>query len=650
MIHAGPLVGFQHYPPIHRLLAETHPAAIAVFLVQTVAVAWGLVATRRTRTRMLPSTGRWVLLLIGAAFVLTSATLSRSAATYAEELLFASFVQLAALGNIFLIVTSFPGDWLERAGALFDRILGPAGLERAEPGPVDRFAWVLAAWVAGLSALLALGSYQGHPHVPDELAYLLQSRYFADGRLSMSLPLVPEAFNVDLMTYQATRWFSPFSPGWPAILAVGAFLGVPWVVNPLLGGGSLLLAYVLLREFYPRRTARIALILLASSPWHLFMGMNLMSHMATLTCALAAAVCVARLRRDPRIRWAVLGGCFVGIVGLIRPLDGAAVALLVGLWSLGARGRRFRFAPSMTLTAMTIATGAMVLPYNRHLTGSGTAFPVSVYMDATFGAGRNDLGFGSNRGVGWPGLDPLPGHGPVDVAINANFNLFQINTELLGWATGSLFLLLVWLSSGRTRRSDWEMVAAAGMVAGIHSFYYFSGGPDFGARYWYLAIIPCLALTARGIEYLEGSAEGATPGAGRRVLLGAGVLALAAVLVFVPWRAADKYFHYRGMRPDIRRIPAEHRVGNGIVLVRGKRHPDYASAMAYNPVDFNAPRPLFAWDRGPDVRRKLAAAYPGRLFWIVAGPTLTGGGYRMIAGPLTGAELVARPDSLGSPP
>src|SRR6185503_18625129 len=112
--------------------------------------------------------------------------------------------------------------------------------------------------------------------------------------------------------------------------------------------------------------------------------------------------------------------------------------------------------------------------------------------------------------------------------------LFQINTELLGWATGSLFLLLVWLSSGRTRRSDWEMVAAAGMVAGIHSFYYFSGGPDFGARYWYLAIIPCLALTARGIEYLEGSAEGATPGAGRRVLLGAGVLALAAVLVFVP--------------------------------------------------------------------------------------------------------------------
>ena len=163
-------------------------------------------------------------------------------------------------------------------------------------------------------------------------------------------------------------------------------------------------------------------------------------------------------------------------------------------------------------------------------------------------------------------------------------------------------------------------------------------------------IIPCLALTARGIEHLENGAERVVSGGAPRVLAGVGVLGAVTLLVFIPWRAIDKYHHYRGMRPDIRRIAAAHPLQDGIVLVRGKRHPDYASAMAYNPVDFSAARPLYAWDRGSDVRRQLAAAYPGRAFWIVDGPTVTGSGYQLVAGPLTGAQLVVRPDSLLLPP
>jgi 4-amino-4-deoxy-L-arabinose transferase-like glycosyltransferase len=425
---------------------------------------------------------------------------------------------------------------------------------------------------------------------------------------------------------------------------------VPWLVNPVLAGVNILLAYRLLREIYLRRTARIAVVLFAVSPWNLFMAMNIMPHTATLTCALAAALAVARLRRDPRVRWAAVAGLFVGMVGLIRPLEGAAVGVLLGLWSLGAGGRRFRLAPAAALSAVTLATGALILPYNRYLTGSATTFPIMAYTDALYGPGRNDLGFGSNRGLGWSGLDPLPGHGPADVAINANFNLFQINTELLGWATGSLLVLLVWLVSGRLRRPDWMMLAVIGVVAGIHSFYNFSGGPDFGARYWYLVIIPCLALTARGIEHLEAEAERAAPRGAPRVLAGVGILVALAVLVFIPWRAIDKYYHYRGMRPDIRRIARDHPLNDGIVLVRGRRHPDYASAMVYNPVDFSAARPHYAWDRGPDVRRQLAESYPGRAFWVVNGPTVTGHGYELIAGPLTGAQLIVRPDSLVSPP
>jgi 4-amino-4-deoxy-L-arabinose transferase-like glycosyltransferase len=645
MVQAGPFVRYQHYPPLPRLLAETHPAALAVFLLEIIAVLWGLAAAGRRAGSLPTPPGQWTLLLLGAGFVLTSTTLSRSLSDYAGELLLASLVQLVHLGCVFLLARSLTAPEREAISGVASRWLGPPGEPAGEAEAGDRFAWMPAIWVTAVAAILALVSYQSHPHVPDEVVYLLQAHYFAEGRLTLPLPPVPEAFDLDLMTYEATRWFSPTSPAWPAILAIGVVAGAPWLVNPVLGGVNVLLAYRLLLAFYPRRTARIAVVLLAVSPWNLFMAMSFMPHTATLTCALAAAVAVARLRRDPRLRFALIGGFFLGMVGLIRPLEGVVLALLLGLWSLGARGRRLRLLPSVGLTLAALGTAAIVLPYNTHLTGSAGTFPINTYVDARYGAGHNDLGFGSNRGMGWSGLDPLPGHGAADVAINANFNLFQINVELLGWATGSLLVLLLWLGTGRAARSDRLMLAAIVAIAGIHSFYYFSGGPDFGARYWFLAIVPCLALAARGIEELERRADAMTPGAGGRVLGATGALVAGALLVFVPWRAADKYHYYRGMRPDIRQLSARYPWSDGIVLIRGNRHPDFASAAVYNPVDLGRELPVYAWDRGGDIRRRLVAAYPGRRFWIVNGPTLTGRGYQVAAGPLSSEALLARADS-----
>ena len=130
----------------------------------------------------------------------------------------------------------------------------------------------------------------------------------------------------------------------------------------------------------------------------------------------------------------------------------------------------------------------------------------------------------------------------------------------------------------------------------------------------------------------------------------AGILMASGLLLFIPWRAADKYFHYRGMRPDLRRLASDRAFGDAIVLVRGRRFPDYASATVYNPIDPNSHQQLFAWDRGPEIRRELVHAFTGRPFWIVNGPSLGRDGYAVVAGPLTGTELLARPDSLAPAP
>ncbi|HTL06576.1 MAG TPA: hypothetical protein VL241_12575 [Gemmatimonadales bacterium] len=650
LIHAGHSVGYQHYLPLATLLRSGPRLPQLVLSLQVVAVAWGLLRSRAALARALRVAGGRALWGVAAVLLLGSATLSRSPLTYAGELLLAGFIQLVQLGNVVLVCIALPGRWLAAVGRGADRLLGPPGASEPAPGGPDRFAWGLAAGVTAIALALAWLSYQRHPHIPDEVVYLYHARYFAAGRLAMPLPPVPEAFNVDLMSYQATRWFSPVPPGWPAVLAVGAWLGAPWLINPLLGGVNLLLAYVLLRELYPRRTARVAVLLLAASPWALFMAMNFMSHTATLTGALVAAVAVGRLRRDPRLRWAALGGLGIALVGLIRPLDGFTVALLLGLWSLGARGVRLRLLPAAALTLATLLASSSVLPYNRALTGSARTFPIMQYTDAMYGVGSNAMGFGANRGLGWPGVDPFPGHGPIDVLVNANFNLFQTNVELLGWATGSLLLLALYLATGRLRRADWQMLTVLGLVIGLHSFYWFSGGPDFGARYWYLILLPCLALSAQGLTLLERKADAQASGAGARVLAGAGLLIAGALLVFVPWRAIDKYYHYRGMRPDVRRLAAHGRFGEAIVLIRGRRFPDYASAATYNPIDPAAPQTLFAWDRGPDTRRALARRFAGRPFWILDGPTVTRAGFQVVAGPLTGEQLLARGDSLPPAP
>lgn len=173
------------------------------------------------------------------------------------------------------------------------------------------------------------------------------------------------------------------------------------------------------------------------------------------------------------------------------------------------------------------------------------------------------------------------------------------------------------------------MLAMIAGVIGTHTFYWFSGGPDFGARYWYLILLPCLALAASATVEIDRTAQGRG-----RAALGTLLLCLSALVTFVPWRAMDKYYHYRGMRPDIRTLAQRYDFGSSLILVRGNRHPDYHSAATYNPLDLRAKQPVYAWDRDSTTREAVLRAYPDRPVWLGDGPSVTGEGYRVVAGPL----------------
>jgi len=645
LIEAGPHIRYQHYKPFDRLLTETHPLLLVYLTLQTALVVAGL-RTRWPKIRAwLGRTFKvWQLSGVGLVFFLSSATVSREVPVYVTGLFFAALVQTVNLGNIVLMAWALPEETLVWLKQRFERLFGqPAQRDAGEPGGVDRLAVLAAVWVTVLAAVLSFFVYERHPHVQDEVIYLYHARCLADGALTVPAPPAPDAFSLYMIPHKADRWYSIFPPGWPAMLAVGVLFGVPWLVNPALAGLNVLLAYVFLREIYDRRTARMAVLLLCISPWYVFMGMNFMAHTFTLTCALIASLGVAWAKRTGKARWAWLASGAVGVASLIRPLDGVIVAGLLGLWAIGIGGRRLKVSAITAFALGAIIVGAAVLPYNQQITGHPTVFPLMAYYEEYFGPRTNALGFGPERGLGWA-IDPFPGHSPLEALINANLNTFSMNIELFGWSTGCLILVAFLLFCGRMRRSDYLMLVVVAAIFGVFSLYWFSGGPDFGARYWYLMLVPLVALTVRGVQFLERTFESGPTGStvrGTRVMVALLSLCMLTLVNYFPWRAIDKYHHYLGMRPDVKYLAKEYGFGKSLVLIRGNRFPDYTSAWAYNPLDPQADAPVYAWDQNAGVRAQVLAAYAERSVWIVHGPTITHGAFKVVDGPLSTHHLIA---------
>lgn len=505
-----------------------------------------------------------------------------------------------------------------------------------------------ALWVAGISSLLAWVVFERVPHLHDEVAYTYEAKYLATGRLYLEPPPEPKAFETEFSMQDRDKWYMATTAGWPAVLALGYLIGAPWLINPLLGGIAILLAHALVRRLYSVEVADGTVLLLAGSPWLLFLSASLMPHPLTLALCALGLLGVVRARNEGSAIWGCVAGLAIGAMLHVRPLDAVILAVVAGVWWLSAGWSRLRLGPLAAAVVAGVAMTLLFLVYNRAVSGDPFYPPINKFTDTHYYPGANRIGFGKDVGNwGWTELDPLPGHGARDVFVNTNINLYLLNFELFGWPCGSLvfvFLLFAW----KRIRDDalmWGFLAA--LWAGL-SLYWFSGGPDYGPRYWYQMILPCAVLTIRGAQVFadrwtaaaasrkgEGAASSSGDGAApHRVWAFVLLASLIGTVNLVTWRSLDKYYHYRAMRADIRGL--EPQFGRSLVFVRGRLFPDYAAAFPFNPPSLgrDAQGPIFAHDLGPESRARLEAFYSDRPVWVVAGPTETSDGFRIIEGPL----------------
>ena len=484
---------------------------------------------------------------------------------------------------------------------------------------VHRVAPIMPAMFAvGASLALAMFAFERIPHVEDEVAYMVQANTFAGGALT--LPAPPEAAQPGLEYYllevKDGRWYSTSVPGWPAVLAIGIALGVPWLVNPLLAGVSVLLAYDITRRKAGRDEADVVALMTASSPWILAAAASLMPHMLTLTLVLTAWWLILRAPTGGANsgRRLFAAGLAMGWIFVTRPLDGVVVGGMTGLWLLLGAGQGRRVPRVGLYAAGAVASGIFLFLHNWSITGSPLTMPLSAYLERHWSPGANAYGFGPEIGPpgGWQWLDLWVGHTPFEALLNTINLTTSLQLELLGWSVGSLALFYAYFLWRREKQVfDRAMVFAIIAVVFAMALYWFADSYYFGPRYWFAAAFPFLYLSARGYGALRRIFSGADEDGNVRIDTILGLCCLFGLLVFTPWRGVVKYNAYGDFHATYRDELRAGTFGNAVVII--EEPGNEGSALFLNdPWLANPENPIFLNDTGELDEDALRAAFPGR--------------------------------------
>ena len=427
-----------------------------------------------------------------------------------------------------------------------------------------------------LPMLFAIGVLQGFANSADEYAYLFQAKTYLSGHLWNPAPDLGQALAADYTWVKDGKWAGQYPPGWPGILALFNWSGLPtWLVNPLLG----LAIIAALRRLGLATNG--ALLVMASSPFFIFNAASYHSHLAAGLLGILAVLCLEMaLAHKSKWGWALAAGLAVGGVGLVRYLSAALIAAPFALGVI--RKRRWGILVCVILGIAPCI--ALLLWYHSSITGDpfkpvywmGGRTADHLYFDPV---GRSE-GF---RISGWRWV------------------------ELVEWAGPGLVLVWLGVLIGKIRQRklnavDWVMP----IFVLVFLFYPFDGANRYGPRYYFEAF-PFLILSLNGVNF----------GPMAKRLLS---LSLVYNLVALPFLAGF-YRQIVTERMDLYAQVESQGLSNSVVLVKDgpgrlwKMEPD---DMARNGLNADGPV-LYARADRIDVAG-LHDAFPDRQVWVYECP------------------------------
>lgn len=248
-------------------------------------------------------------------------------------------------------------------GAFGLHFLLPATTIREVLTGIARRRWQVAGAVFALFATLAVLAYRMHPLSMDEYAPVFQAGAFARGSLTGEIPpeLLPR-FGRGFVAWFFTasgetgQVVSNYWPGHALLLTPFVLLGVPWLLNPLLGAASLLLIAHIARSVSDDPTAGgWAILLTIASPAFVVMSISFYSMPAHLFLNLAFAALLLR----PNLLRLIAAGLLGSIaLTLHNPYPHILFAAPWVIWLLSSHGRRAAAPLLLAYLPLTLLLGA----------------------------------------------------------------------------------------------------------------------------------------------------------------------------------------------------------------------------------------------------------------------------------------------------
>ncbi len=384
--------------------------------------------------------------------------------------------------------------------------------ETESPQPIGRARqWLARRWTGltaaihpvGLVALaisfvvvtcIALVQYHAEPHIYDASAYLWGAKLYASGHLTAPIPAASDRFPGAFMVQHNGQRFTQYMPGTSGTLAIGVLLGMPWLVEPVLGTLALLGIGLIAAQYFDRRVATTAVLLGALSPFYSYLAASYMSHTITLFYLVWGWYLLLRFARGGSGWHVPAAVTFFGVAWFTRDMAVLfAVVVVAGTVVLSWRQLRREWRRWLLWGALGIAVAiacyALSLAYNAAVTGNPDVSARMLF------APYDKIGFGNN--IGFYGK-----HTPAAGFVVLDQLLTSLAIDLFGWP---FYLTLAFMAlpflTAHARLADWLILTGATLLTGVWILYFYHG-IYLGPRFLYEALPFYLILAARGILIL----------------------------------------------------------------------------------------------------------------------------------------------------
>ncbi len=344
------------------------------------------------------------------------------------------------------------------------------------------------AWIAKVQ-------YSGEPHIFDASAYVFTAKIYASGHLSVPIPPASDQFPGPFIVNFAGQWFGQYPPGTSLALVPGLLLGVPWLVEPILGTFALLAIGLIAARLFDRRVATLVILLGALSPFYSYLAASYLSHAIALFFLAWGFWALLRFAQNEAGWNLPLAALLFSMASQTRDQVALLYAgiILIGILLLYKSdiivNRRRWIVPGFCALSIIIVFIIINIYINSTLTHDLWKSPRLLFYPP------DHWGFGN--GVGFYGQHTLAAG-----LVNLDELLTILSIDLYGWPfyLTLAFIALPFLTL-RATAIDWFLLISDIILTGAYIGYFYHG-IYLGPRYLFETLPFLLILTARGIFVL----------------------------------------------------------------------------------------------------------------------------------------------------